>query len=83
MKFWWRHHIASFALNGLNEDGGHFLRRYTPFEKVFTNPINTGNTATRIFLMMIWTAITIRIGDMGHPGDKWGKPPFVNYFASC
>jgi hypothetical protein len=70
MKFWWRHHIATFALNGFNEDGSHFLRRNAPFKEVFTNPIHTGNTATRILLMMIRTAVTIRIGDMSHPRDK-------------
>jgi hypothetical protein len=83
MKFWRRHHIAPFALNGFNEDGSHFLRGNAPFEEVFTNPFDTGNAATGILLMMIRTAVTIGIRNMSHPGDKRRESLFMNHFAGC
>jgi hypothetical protein len=83
MKFWRRDDIAAFALNGLYKDGSHFLRRNAPFEEVFTNPFDTGDAATGILLMMIRTAVTIGIRNMGHPRDERGEPLFMNYFAGC
>jgi hypothetical protein len=83
MEFWWRHDIAAFTLDRFNKDGRHLLRRKTPFKEVFTNPFNTGSAATGILLMMIRTAVTISIRNMGDPGDKWGESLFMNYFAGC
>jgi hypothetical protein len=70
MKLWRRDHVAAFALNGFDKDGGHFLGRDTPFKEIFTNPIHTGSAATGILLMMIRTAVTIGIRNVGDPRDK-------------
>jgi hypothetical protein len=70
-------------LDGFYKDGRHLLRRKAPFEEVFTNPFNTGSAATGILLMMIRTAVTIGIRDMGDPGDKRGESLFMNHFAGC
>jgi hypothetical protein len=83
MKFWRRDYIASFTLNGLNENGRYFLRGDTSFKEVFPNPIHTGNTATRILPLMIRAAIAIGIRDMSHPGDQRREPFLVNHFAGC
>jgi hypothetical protein len=83
MKFWRRDNIATFALNGLNKNGCHFFGRDTPFKEVFTDPIDTGSTATGILPVMIRTAVTIGVRNMGHPRDEWVKSLFVNYFAGC
>jgi hypothetical protein len=83
MKFWRRNDIAPFALNGFNKNGRHFLGRDTPFKKIFTNPIDAGSAATRILPVMIRTAVTIGVRDMGHPRDKRGEPFFMNRFAGC
>src|SRR5512139_463990 len=81
MKFWRRHDIAAFTLDRFNKDGRHLLRRKTPFEEIFTNPLNTGSTTTGILLMMIRTAVTIGIRNMSDPRDKRGEPLFMNHFA--
>jgi hypothetical protein len=83
MKFWRRNDITAFSLNGFNKDGSHLLWRDTPLEEVFTDPIDTGSTATGILQMMIRTAVTIGIRDMGHPRNERGEPFLVNHFARC
>jgi hypothetical protein len=83
MKFWWRHNVAPFTLNWFDKDGSYFLGRDTPLEEVFTNPVNTGYTATRISLMMIRTAVAISVRDMSDPWDEGRESLLVNRFAGC
>ncbi len=66
VPLWGWHHVASLALDGLDEDGRHFFGRDNGLKHGVLDVIHTGDVAIGIF-QIEGAAVAIAIGHVSHP----------------
>src|SRR5579872_6224689 len=73
--------ITAFALHGLNEDGGDFLRRQRGLEELVFN--ETG-TAQRISIGVLSTGVAVNVGiaDVGYAGHQRSETTLLLWLRS-